>query len=403
MKTSTTLAVLAVAQLVGGAVIAPADAQSNAGGTGRAAPQAQSQGQGAAPPANAPGRLPLATQDQFEGLETSPPATPSGAPGVSKGSRGPKAAADADGDAPQAFGTSTFPYTTSRVAVQALGNSSTANRTPVTSYPFRASGKLWMRFGTSWYVCSASLIGRGILVTAAHCVHNYGKRAAGWANAIEFVPANFAAGVAGQPYGKFTYRYAAIPTPYFAGTDTCTQVGVVCNNDIAIVVLNPRNGVLPGNMVGWYSYGWNGYSFVTSAPFGSRFMSQIHQLGYPVSHDAGQQMQRTDAPGVYYASGNLRNTQIGSAQTGGSSGGPWLVNLGAAPVVSGASRGQALVQAVVGVTSYGSTTVGYNRQGSSWFGQNVQYPAANYGGRGAGNIGFLVNFVCSQPAFTASC
>jgi hypothetical protein len=56
--------------------------------------------------------------------------------------------------------------------------------------------------------------------------------------------------------------------------------------------------------------------------------------------------------------------------------------------------------AVVGVTSYGSTTVGYNRQGASFFGQNAQYPAASYGSYGGGNIGFLVQATCTaNPSY----
>ena len=112
-------------------------------------------------------------------------------------------------------------------------------------------------------------------------------------------------------------------------------------------------------------------------------------------------MIRTDAVGWYYKSGDLKNTQIGSAQTGGSSGGPWLVNLGTKPnVSSAASLGSHTVQAVVGVTSYGSTQKGYNRQGASYFGQNKEFPNGNYGGYGAGNIGKLIQDTCTaQPAY----
>jgi hypothetical protein len=39
--------------------------------------------------------------------------------------------------------------------------------------------------------------------------------------------------------------------------------------------------------------------------------------------------------------------------------------------------------------------------GSSWFGQNAEYPLADYGGHGAGNIGALVNAACSQ--YPAAC
>jgi hypothetical protein len=51
--------------------------------------------------------------------------------------------------------------------------------------------------------------------------------------------------------------------------------------------------------------------------------------------------------------------------------------------------------AVVGVTSYDSTMVGFNRLGASFFGQNSQYNGT-YGSYGAGNIGLLVHDTCTN-------
>jgi hypothetical protein len=164
---------------------------------------------------------------------------------------------------------------------------------------------------------------------------------------------------------------------------------------MATLLVAPVSNVYPGNVVGWYNYGWNGYSYRPSSFLGNVTVLQVSQLGYPVAFDSGYQMQRTDAVGWYYTSGNLKNTQIGSAQTGGASGGPWLVNFGTVPSVgSGASLGSATVQAIIGVTSYGSTTVGYNRLGASFFGQNSQY-GGTYGSYGVGNIGLLVDGTCT--------
>jgi V8-like Glu-specific endopeptidase len=350
-------------------------------------------------------RLPLVAPDVFEALgRAAAKAEPGGQAGASTSSEdGTTIVKGDDGLAPAAFGTSTAPYTTKRVAVEVASTKGKAvGGIPVTSYPFRATGKLRVRFGTSWYVCSASLVKPGVLVTAAHCVFDYGQGSAGWADEVWFYPANYSSTL-GEPYGAVQGSTWRILTPYLNGTDTCTQVGVVCNNDIATVTLipNPRKGYI-GATVGWYAYGWNGYSYVTSGFLGNVTAVQIAQLGYPAAFDSGYQMQRTDAVGWYLASGNLKNTQIGSAQTGGSSGGPWLVNLGATPsVTASASLGSAIVQAVVGVTSYGSTTIGYNRQGSSYFGQNLEYPAADYGGYGAGNIGLLIRDTCT--ATPAAC
>jgi V8-like Glu-specific endopeptidase len=348
-------------------------------------------------------RLPLATQDQFNTATAASAARIAGPAGASAGSANGKTLLEVStgGDESDAYGSSTAVYTTSRAAVTNRGSAAanTIPGDPITGYPWRATGKLWMRFGTSWFVCTASLIKPSVLITAAHCVHNYGQGSAGFANEVRFYPANVSNSFAvAQPYGLFTGATWRIPTPYFNGTDTCTQVGVVCNNDIATVTLATRAGVKAGNLVGWYGYGWNGYSYRNASMLGNVLAVQLTQLGYPVAFDSGYQMQRTDAVGWFQNNGNanLRNTQIGSAQTGGSSGGPWVVNFGTVPSVSAsASRGTAPNQAVVGVTSYGSTTLGFNRQGSSFFGQNVQYPLSAYGTYGAGNIGKLLQDTCT--------
>lgn len=341
--------------------------------------------------------LPLAAPAQFSAAERlAATSVLTGAPGAAAGSI---AGASSASESPMAYGSSTAPYTTARAAVTVLGNSTSVANTPVTSYPWRATGKLYFKKGTSTFVCSASLIKKGILVTAAHCVHAYGQGAAGWYSSFVWCPANTSA--AGGVYGCYTGIGPIIATAYYNGTDTCTQVGVVCNNDVAILRMLPKNGIYPGQVVGWYGYGWNGYSYRASSFLGNVTTVQITQLGYPVAFDSGYQMQRTDAVGWYFASGNLRNTQIGSAQTGGSSGGPWLVNFGTVPSVSAsASRGNHPSMAVVGVTSYGSTTIGFNRLGASYFGQNLQFPLSAYGTYGAGNIGRLVQTACTaSPAY----
>lgn len=360
-----------------GTVAAPANAKA----TANANPSA--------PSGPVKSALPLASISEFQAAEKAAASSVmSGAPGTSGVS---------SGEGSLAYGSSTAPYTTKRVAVTTLGSSTSAANTPVTSYPYRATGKLYFKIGSSTYVCTASLVKPGVLITAAHCVFNYGQSANGWYSNWTWCPANTTS--AGGVYGCYSGVQPRILTPYYNGTDVCTQTGVVCNNDLATIVLAPKNGVHAGTTVGYYNYGWNGYSYVTTSILGGVRAVQISQLGYPVAFDSGYQMQRTDAVGWYYTSGNLKNTQIGSAQTGGSSGGPWLVNLGTTPSVNtaSASLGTSPVQSVVGVTSYGSTTVGYNRLGASYFGQNSAYPGTSttYGGYGAGNIGKLMQDTCT--------
>jgi V8-like Glu-specific endopeptidase len=315
-----------------------------------------------------------------------------GPPGVVPGSAGPsKVAASSSApiptreaaglEAPSAFGTGRHPFTTKN----AFGRAGSTNVDTTRYYPWRATGKLWMRFGSSsWFVCTASMIRPGIAVTAAHCVHNYGEKAGGFPNRVIFQPARFFGSL---PYGWYEASHVRIPKVYHDGTDSCEAgaKGVVCANDVAVVTLRPKNGSLPGNVVGWYGYGFNN-TFYTS--FLGRTATQITQLGYPSSLNSGVGMIRTDSLGIQAAPNNVL---IGSDQTGGSSGGPWLVNFGMDPTRSGnpvPSRNTANV--VVATTSWGYTNGTVEVQGASRFANNVKFPNA-----GRSNIQALVKDACA--------
>src|SRR6266446_3183724 len=117
------------------------------------------------------------------------------------------------GAEPEEFGTANQPYTTSRV--------NAAGDFTVKYYPFRAAGKLFFNIGTDSFICSASLIKRGIAVTAGHCVANYGKKQfySNWS----YVPA-YNNGSA--PYGMWTAHNVKVLIAYYNGRDHCAQFGV---------------------------------------------------------------------------------------------------------------------------------------------------------------------------------
>jgi V8-like Glu-specific endopeptidase len=274
-------------------------------------------------------------------------------------------AAEADGGfAPQEYGTGYQPYTTSRVDL--VGN------TVSKAWPYRAAGKLYFRDGASTYVCSASLIKRGVVVTAAHCVAAFGQRRfySNW----QFIPALYSSTA---PYGVWNGAVATVMTSYYAGTDSCAVRGVVCQNDVAVIRLAPQSNAFPGTNTGWYGYGWDGFGFTPNN------LALINQLGYPVSHDSGLLMQRTDGQGYVNASYS-NNTVWGSRQTGGSSGGPELVNLGIQPALSTPLGYEANFNTVVGVTSWGYTDARVKVQGASPF--------------TSANIVPLVNAACASQA-----
>ncbi|HVW84810.1 MAG TPA: trypsin-like serine protease [Bryobacteraceae bacterium] len=298
-----------------------------------------------------------ATQSLLSAL-TAPHAA--GTPGYSAGGQGvgtqspvflgaPETGTE-DGFASQDFGTSNHPFSTARADLNGLAT----NR----SYPYSAAGKLFFNIGSGSFICSASMIKRGIVVTAAHCVANYGRSQfySNW----RFVP-GYRGGSA--PFGVQTVRQAWIKTAYFNGTDGCAQFGVVCPDDVAVLILNPTGSTYVGTFTGWFGYGWNGYGF-------TRTITEITQLGYPAGLDSASLMERDDSYG-YTNSSLSNNTVIGSNMNGGSSGGPWVVNFGIAPTLTGETNGGApSPNIVVGVTSWGSTSTSPKEMGASPFTTN---------------------------------
>jgi hypothetical protein len=113
-------------------------------------------------------------------------------------------------------------------------------------------------------------------------------------------------------------------------------------------------------------------------------------------------MQRTDGPTYTTTVCSAHQLWQGSNLTGGSSGGPWMVNFETVPasLSGGAAVGMdAIPNVVVGVTSWGSADPNTPKDNySSQFTQNTRYPNADYGGYGAGNIGALLAKICSKPA-----
>jgi hypothetical protein len=139
--------------------------------------------------------------------------------------------------------------------------------------------------------------------------------------------------------------------------------------------LNSQNGGYPGTSTGWFGYGYGGYDYNASG------QASITQLGYPCDLDACLLMQRNDSQGFVYAAYS-NNTIIGSLMTGGSSGGPWVINLGMPPALSGGDTfgTSAGSNVVVGVTSWGYTNLGIKQQGAAPF--------------TSGNIAVLISTVC---------
>jgi V8-like Glu-specific endopeptidase len=261
---------------------------------------------------------------------------------------------DQDGDmegpeGPDEYGTGHQPFSTARADLLTLATN--------TQYPYRASGKLYFQKpDNTTFVCSASMIKRGLVVTAAHCVADYGQST--YYHNFRFYP-GYRSGAA--PFGNQTVYQVWIKTAYYNGTDNCAQFGVVCPDDVAVLILNTQSGAYVGTQTGWYGYGYNGFGFTNG-------VTHITQIGYPECLDNGTLMERNDSQG-FVSGSNSSNTIIGSLMCGGSSGGPWLNNFGIRPTLTGTGNGTAFnPNTVVGVTSWGyESNQAIKQQGASPF------------------------------------
>ncbi len=302
---------------------------------------------------------------------------------------------------PRAFGSFGIPYSTERVQHGATTlQSNVGQRFLSSTFPYRTVGALLFNIGANNFQCTASVIRTGVIVTAAHCIQNFGGGGVFFTN-HQFSPAYFGIGAnAAQqaPYGTFTARTIVISSTWSNGTDPGS--GAARANDLAVIALNKNGGgQLVGQVVGQMGYGFNNFSFVSSARTGNLSVADTSTLGYPVLMDNGKILQRTNGPTYLTTISTAPLMMQGNNFTGGSSGGPWVVNFRAASanLSGGAVPGTQSDLKVIGVTSFGTDDPNAPKDNySSRFGVNSVFPNNKYGTFGAGNIGFLLNFLCSQ-------
>jgi Trypsin len=179
---------------------------------------------------------------------------------------------------PKAFGSFGIPYTTTRVQ-EGKGNGDTGPSRLSATYPYRTIGKLTLSGG----YCSASLIRRAVIVTAAHCIQPFGSGSSTFSN-WQFKPGHYGAtgATAAQiaPYGIWNWLSLVRPATWAIGTDVGS--GAARDNDLAVFALAKNaQGQFIGDITGYMTYGWNNYSFLTSPKTGNLNTAAVSTLGYP--------------------------------------------------------------------------------------------------------------------------
>ncbi len=203
-------------------------------------------------------------------------------------------------------------------------------------YPYATTGKLFFTQPDGNFVCSGSVIGPRLILTAGHCVHNGNGDVGGYYGNFLFVPA-YHEGDA--PYLAWDWSFVITTSSWFFGNNTVPNAA-----DFAIIVAfdqNVNGGLAKiGDLTGWL--GWRTNSLLPN---------HVKQLGYPGAFDSGQIMHQVDAG--HWSSAGEGTVLYGSDMTGGSSGGPFVMNFGSA--ADGQTGGQdPFSNGVVGVNSYRS-------------------------------------------------
>lgn len=214
-------------------------------------------------------------------------------------------------------------------------------------FPYRTVG--WLRFvaadGQS-YRCTAQLISRSIGVTAGHCVHDGGNKAAGWIRSGTFIPA-YIGGSA--PYGSAPVLLVATTTGWYNAGD------LDAGYDVGIFTLGRRGGTT--REIGTYT----GYSsYCLSNCLQSTWY--LTQLGYPANYYSGGYMMQ----GEHLEVSDSRDYVYGSGMQGGSSGGGHFANLGDLARYTSGSLGQWPYRNVIfATTSWGYVDSSIKIQGAS--------------------------------------
>jgi V8-like Glu-specific endopeptidase len=192
--------------------------------------------------------------------------------------------------------------------------------TPYTKWPFVTIGKLFFTQNDGSWVCSASSIASSsashAIITAGHCIND---GAGHWSSNMVFVPA-YNNGAA--PYGQWTIIYSTERafTSWISGADLARDIAgaKVNNND---------SGHTLAQTVGWLGFAWN-FSRVNA----------WWQIGYPQAAPfTGKWMIACQASYAYDSPFGTtpKPMGVGCDQTGGTSGGPWVLGMGGGDYVNG--------------------------------------------------------------------
>lgn len=206
------------------------------------------------------------------------------------------------------------------------------------SYPYTTVGILFFTIpGKGDFYCSASVIRKRIIATAAQCVHS-GTPNPGFYENFEFVPA-YRDGVA--PFGVWEWEYVIANQTWTNGGGKVPNAADYALIEVADMVIDGQTRKL-GDVVGFL-----GYQIQRLRP------NHATLLAYPSNFDGGERMHQVTAKD--FKAGKSSNVEYGSDMRGGSAGGPLIQDFGDNP---------ALVR-WIGAISYFTSNAAVKTQGAA--------------------------------------
>ncbi len=174
-------------------------------------------------------------------------------------------------------------------------------------YPFSTVGKVYFSHGSLNYVCSGSAIGNRMVWTAGHCVADSATHTfhTNWS----FVPA-YANGA--KPFGQWYAFRLATKAAFINSGNLGQDFGTANVTDIGGLKLAQKVGYLGFLYNTSRNMHWNDLGYPQASPFNGQWM-----------FDCQGSHAYDDASWAPYPA----TSAMGCDMTGGSSGGPWIVNL----------------------------------------------------------------------------
>jgi V8-like Glu-specific endopeptidase len=194
-------------------------------------------------------------------------------------------------------------------------------------FPVAPIGKLFFTQNGANYACSGSLIGYKYVVTAGHCVHAGDGSVNSWSTNVMFCPSyDISQGGSNPKVGCWTTNSLTTSTRWYNTAEADADIGLAIYGSSGTLINN-----YPGSALGWLGYAWNWgigqHEVMFGYPSRDRAASAHNEFydfnGGKIYTTAAEEAGYTVNWGTYADS-----KFIGTAQTPGMSGGPWVMRWG---------------------------------------------------------------------------